>query len=252
MADALRAERESYETKQRAKQLEEENKRFKAEQEARVKLSPLELLAKERGLTYEQLTREIVDGKYKPPTAEQLELQGTKSEVQLLREELDAIKAERANTVKEAEFKGRADVLTTELKQPQHAATYPVLSSYSDAGERVQRLKEAHPDASYPDIAAHLEKELRATMSVDALKALATADPAFKSQLLSALGSQSAPPAAQPVPQGKPRVGNGPDAIAATRAADPGARSTPGLSGREARQAAAAAAVRNKRAASLG
>lgn len=245
MADAIRAEREAYETKQRLKSLEEENKRIKAESEALSKLTPLELLEK-RGTTFQGIAEEIVAGKHKPRTAEQLALEAADARAKALEDRLAAIEGEREKTTKEAAFKGVADALTSDLKA-NHATTYPVLATYADAGERVQRLKEQNPDVGYPEIAAHLEKELRSFQSVDSLKARVAADPEYKALVLSALGIQSNPPAQQ-VPQGKPRIGNPPDAISATRAADTGMRSTPQISGRDARKSAALGAA-NRRAA---
>ncbi len=258
MQDAVRAEREAYETKQRMKQLEDEAKTLREQAEARKKLSPLELLAEERGVTYEQLTKDIIDGKYTPPTAEQLEIKGTKSKLQQLEEELASFKAEREQTAQRLKHEQMASVIQRELTE-QYAERYPTLAALPDAGALIVETHAKHvkqnPQLTFDQVAAHIEQErssfLKQAAASDAVLKQMFADPAVKARALSLLGAKSEP-AAQQVPQGIRRVGNGPDAIPSSRAGEPGTRSDAPVQGREARLNRALGAVNRKRQASLG
>jgi hypothetical protein len=188
---AMAKDREIYEAKQRAKDYEAKVKDFEAREQARKKLTPLEALAKEYGTTYEQLTQDIVAGKFKEISPEDLAQQSVKSEVDQIREELAAIKAERDRVVQEHQFEQTRVQLETELKQA--AAVYPVLATVpwaakeilataKSSGKTIKECAEELEQAASRDVLAIFNNEA-------SLKALLK-DDELKNRVLSALGAK--------------------------------------------------------------
>lgn len=251
--DAIRAERQAYEEKQERKRLEEELKQLRDAESKRKNMTPLELLELERGTTLDQVHEDIVKGKYKAKTPEQLAIESAKSELQQLREWKEAQEREKSEATKSAERQTQAAALSKELKEL-YSKQYPMLSADPDAGMQLVQLKEQHPDATWDQVAAHLEQERAKTVrqafvseaSIDAL----LADPDIKARMLTKLGIKSEQQPQQ-VNEGR-RQGNGPEAIPSTRAAESSRVATPRVGGAAGRQAAVLAAVEKKRLASMG
>lgn len=246
-------ERAAYEAKQEAIQ----HAKRVAEYEAKVaeyegkttkyKANPVDAL-KDLGYSFEDVTRGLVEGKWKAPTAEQMAIDGTKSEVQQLRDKLEALTGERESEKKQVEFARKSESLKGELTQ--HAEAFPMLASFDWAPAQILREHEANPDRPIADIAKDLEARARADVSKvfgsdGALKAL-LADPATKARLVSLLGagkqSEQAPKATA-----ANTTGNGLGSIPASAAAEVGTRKTPSRAVSERDRKARAAAVFSRR-----
>lgn len=242
-------ERAAYEAKQEAERTakrvaEYEEKLGKYEEKlGKYKTNPVDAL-KDLGYAFEDVTRGLVEGKWKAPTAEQLAIDGTKSEVQQLKEQLELLKGERESEKKQSEFAQKSTALKAELTQ--HAETFPMLASFDWAPAQILREHEANPDRPIADIAKDLEARARADVSKvfgsdSALKAL-LADPDTKARLVALLGtgkqSEQAPKAT--AANGS---GNGLGAIPASAASEVGTRKTPSRAVSQADRKARAAAV---------
>lgn len=246
-------ERETYEAKRRAESAESETKQARERAERLKAMNPIELLA-EFGHTYEGAAEGIVKGKYKELTPEQLALKAHDDRVAALEKELESYRTEKTAAEKRSKTEAQAQQLQAELKE-KYISRWPVLAALPDAGARIIELKERFPDESYDAIANHLEKlhgdQVRSAFSSDAALKTLLADEATKSRVLSLLNIKSEQ-LAQQVPQGKTRIGNGPDAIPSTHASTPGQRSEPRREGRQSRVDAALAAAKNSQRARLG
>jgi hypothetical protein len=246
---ALQREREAYEAKQRAKQLEAKLKEAEEAASKYKTLNPLDLL-KERGLTYEQLTQEIVEGKYKPPTAEQIAVESTKSEVQKLAEELAALKREREEaTVRET----RAREVDWAREQITAAAEkYPLLSAVKWGPAKAveafyEQVQKPGVQPDFEDVLSSLEQAIAADadpiFASDAYLKRLLADQKQKERVLSLLGIKQSQPAQQASTGAKTATANSPAAIPQVKAAEPGTRKTPSKSISPAQRRAAAIAA---------
>lgn len=180
---------------------EMEAKLAAAEQaEARRKADPIAAL-KDLGYTYEDLTRGIVEGKYKALTPEQVALDATKSEVQQLREKLEALEATRSASLAEESRAGLADAISAKLAGDDVASKLPVLAALPWASQHLAQYYEANPEADLDAYASQLDAQatadMRASLGSDrALKALLS-DESIKARIASALGlAPKASPAA--------------------------------------------------------
>ncbi len=279
---SLRDQRAAYEARQAAKQheqkLKELEKQLAERDEAQKKLQadPFKRRIME-GATYEQATQEMVEGKLKPPTAEELERESFKAEQQRIREEWEAEKAQRQKEREEyeaqvtaqreeAELAQRATKLSAKLQE--HAATFPTLAAVPWGAAEVLRRHKADPTKSIDDIARDLEQ--RASTDVGhvfkhgpSARALITDevmdswldDAAFRDRVAKRLAAKQPTPPASPAsnPQGETRAGNVPDAIPSSRANDPGDRAKPAKARTSADRAARGlAAVEARRRAARG
>lgn len=252
---ALKREREAYEAKQRLKEYEAKLRDLEAYQAKVKEASPLDLL-KERGLTYEQLTQEIVEGKYKPASPEQLAIEGTKSEVQKLAEELQALKKEREEArVREV----RAQEVAHVAEQIKSAAEqYPLLSAVKWGAEKAvdlfyERFRQTGVQPDLGEVLSSLEQGIASDaepiFASDAYLKRLLANQEQRDRVLNLLGIKQTQPAQQASQRAQTATVNSPAAIPQTKAADPGTRKTPTKSTSYAqRRAAAVAAIQAKRA----
>lgn len=235
-------ERAAYEAKQEAEKAAKRAAEYE-EKIGRYKSNPVDAL-KDLGYAFEDVTRGLVEGKWKAPTAEQLAIDGTKSEVQQLREKLEALEGERTTEKKQAEFAQKSTALKAELTQ--HAEAFPMLASFDWAPAQILREHEANPERPIAEIAKDLEARARADVSKvfgsdAALKAL-LADPDTKARLVSLLGTgkQGEPAQKATAANGS---GNGLGAIPASAASEVGTRKTPSRAVSDRDRKARAAAV---------
>jgi hypothetical protein len=239
-------ERAAYEAKQEA----EKTAKRVAEYEEKIgkyKSNPVDAL-KDLGFAFEDVTRGLVEGKWKAPSAEQMAIDGTKSEVQQLREKLEALTGERESEKKQVEFARKSESLKGELTQ--HAETFPMLASFDWAPSAILREHEANPDRPIAEIAKDLEARARADVSKvfgsdGALKAL-LADPATKARLVSLLGTGKQSELA-PKATAANTTGNSLGSIPASAAAEVGTRKTPSRAVSDRDRKARAAAVFSRR-----
>jgi hypothetical protein len=265
-------EREAYEAKQAAKAAEERlaalEKQLEAERGWKSK-NPLELL-QERGTTYEQLTKEIVEGKYKPKSPEQLAIEGTKSEMEELRAQIkaekearEALERQRTEEAEQTKFRQVREQETAYVADQLKAAAakYPMLSSMKWGPSKVvERFYEkAQANDGLPPALDEVLGELEQAIAADAdplfsndailearLKARIESSPEFKTRMSELLGIKQSQPAQQATRATS--GGNGPTAIPQAKAADPGTRKTASRSVTPAqRRAAAVASVIAKR-----
>lgn len=257
MQDAIRAEREAYEAKQRSKEMEAKLKAYEEAEGKRKGMNALQRLEAD-GHTLDQLHEKIVKGEFKAKSAEQLALEAHDEKMRTLEERLAAYERKDQESARSAEREKLAGVIAGQLKEPSYASQFPMLAADPDAGRAIAEMYEANrekfPDATPADIAAHIEQQRSATVKTAAkskavLQALVS-DPDVKAQLLELLGSKSEQQAQQ-VTQGA-NVGNGPDAIPSTRAAEGSRVAPPTRGGSAGRQAAVLAAVEKRRLASMG
>lgn len=244
---AQQREREAYEAKQAAKQLEKqladaraelERRQAAAEAEAkrRAAMNPLELLEHEKKTSYEQLTRDIVDKKYEPKTPEQLAIAELRTALEAARADLEKDRAERETERKtaaeererlqrEQQASAVADQLQTELKA--NAAHFPILATLPWAGRQIVRTAEQTGE-TYAEVAAKLEKAARVDVdsvfaSDDTLKVFLGND-SVKSRVLTLLGIKQTPATpASDEGQGSQRKG-APSAIPQSKSAETGTR----------------------------
>jgi len=221
-------EREAYETKRRAEALEAQIK-SRDEAEARFKQNPFEAL-KAYGHTLESAVRGEVEGKYKAPSAEQLAIDGTKSELQQLREQLDAFKAERDQATQQYALTQRAKEIGEVFARDDVAEKVPFLAAMPWAAQHIAEYALKNPGADVDDYAVKLDaqiaRESESLTSDRVLKKL-LANEATKSRVMALLGiTKPAETPAQQAVTGKAR-GNGPAAIPSSVASEPGTRKTP-------------------------
>jgi hypothetical protein len=248
---ATRAQREAYEAKQALKTKEAREAELAAKLKERDDAEAKRLQdpfyrAVAEGKTYEQITQELVEGKLKAPTPEQQAIDGTKTELQQLKEQLATIAAERQKEREQFEAAQQAQLeqkameqkaaqLSAQLKE--HAAHFPVLSSMPWAAQRILAVHKQDPSKSITQVAREIEQAAsgditHAVSSRHAMKALLTEerlkalleDNDFKDRVSKLLGTKQTQPAQQAQPQGATRSGNAPDAIPSSRANDPGTR----------------------------
>lgn len=236
---AQQKEREAYEANKARKELESQLADLRAQVEKekawRTK-SPLELL-QDRGLTYEQLTKEIVEGKHKPLSPEQLAVQETRSIVDQLKAELQAekeareaerraIAEEREKAAKEQQAEATATHISGKLKE--HADKFPVLATLPWAAKTIVREAE-RTGKTYDEIALEMESaarnDVQTVFSSDETLKVFLGDEATKQRVLSILGikPQPASPASDEGSNSGRRKG-ATSAIPQTRSSDPGTR----------------------------
>ena len=226
---ALRAaqekERAAFEASKRAKELEARLKAAEEAEAARKNLSILDVL-KERGYTYEQLTQEIVDGKLKPPTPEQLATETVSGEVAQLKKQLEELKAEREAQAKAQQAEATATQLAQELKD--NARDFPVLATLPWAARSIMQRAE-RDGKSFAEAARELETAARRDVqtvfdSEETLK-LFLGDDKIKSRILDILGIKpqtATSPASDKGDHGARKVA--PSAIPQSKATDAGTR----------------------------
>lgn len=239
-------ERAAYEAKQEADKTAKRVAEYE-EKLGKYKSNPVDAL-KDLGFAFEDVTRGLVEGKWKAPSAEQMAIDGTKSEVQQLREKLEALTGERESEKKQAEFVRKSESLKGELTQ--HAETFPMLASLDWAPSAILREHEANPDKPIAEIAKDLEARARADVSKvfgsdGALKAL-LADPATKARLVALLGTGKQSEPAQKATAAN-TTGNSLGSIPASAAAEVGTRKTPSRAVSDRDRKARAAAVFTRR-----
>jgi len=251
MQQMQQKEREAYETKRKAEELEAQLK-ARDEREAKRKANPIEAL-KDLGYTYEDITKGIVEGKFTPASPEQLAIEGTKSELQQLKDQLDAIKAERDQARQAQAVTQQAEQIGEALKRDEVAEKIPYLAAMPWAAKHLADYALKNPGADVDEYAVQLDaqiaRESTALTSDRVLKRL-LADEATKTRVMALLGITK--PAEQPAQQAATGTsrGNGPSAIPSSAAADPGTRKAPSRAVTEAeRKANAVKAVLAKRAA---
>lgn len=245
---AQQREREAYELKQAKATLEkdlaaareavEKERAARAAREAELeRMTPLEILEKVKKTNYEQVTKDIVDKKYEPRSAEQLASEETRSVAEQLKAELAelkaeraaekaAIEAERAQAAEAAQAEKLAEDIGKELKA--NAANFPVIATLPWAGKQIVATAK-RTGRSYGEIAQEMEKAARADVdtvfsSDDTLKVF-LGDEATKTRVLTLLGikqSQSASPASDEGNGGQRK--GAPAAIPQSRSTDPGTR----------------------------
>lgn len=222
---AQEKERAAFEATRRAKDLEAKLKAAEELEAKRKGLSVLDVL-KERGYSYEQLTREIVDGKLKPPSPEELATEAVGSEVAQLRKLVDDLRQEREASTKQAQAEATAATLARELKD--NAKDFPVLATLPWAPRAIMNRSESE-GKTYAEAARDLESAVRSDMqnifaSEETLKLLLSNDN-FKTRILELLGikqSTTASPASDKGENGERKVT--PSAIPQTKATDAGTR----------------------------
>jgi hypothetical protein len=227
--EMIERDRKIYEATQRAKDLEAKLKK-RDEDEARRKANPVEAL-KDYGYTYEDLTKGIVEGKFAPQSPEQLAIEANKSEVQQLREQLDALMAEKQQTTQQMQMQARAQEIESVLKREDVAEKIPFLSSMPWAARHMAEWVEKNPqgdaDAYAIELDQHLARENSTTFTSDRVLKRLLADEATKTRVMALLGiTKQAEPPAQQAATGTSK-GNGPSAIPSSAASDPGTRKTP-------------------------
>lgn len=249
----LAAQREAYEAKQRIKDYEA---KLKAADEAQSKfktLNPIDLL-KERGFTYEQVTKDLVDEKYKPLTAEQIAVEEANKRSLALEERLSAFEKEREETRVQQLRAQEVSYVAEQIKAA--AEQFPLLASVKWAPQQAveafyKHVKEHGVQPELNDVLSRMEEAIAADaepiFASDAyLKAL-LAKPEQRDRVLSLLGIKQTQPAQQATQRAQATV-NSPAAIPQTKAADPGTRKTASKSISPAqRRAAAVAAITAKR-----
>lgn len=251
LAQLQAKEREAYETKRRADELTAKLKE-REDRDAKYKANPIDAL-KDLGYTYEDLTKGIVGGKFEPASAEQLAIEGTRSEVEQLKAKLAELEQERNQAAQQAALVQRAQELEGVLKRDDVADKIPYLSAMPWAARHIAEYAIKNPEADVDSYAveldAQLARESSAFTSDRVLKKL-LADEATKARVMALLGITKQADQASPASGNGPGRGNGPSAIPASAAADPGTRKTPSRAVTAAeRQANAVAAVMRKRAA---
>lgn len=230
LAEMQKREKAAFEASRRAKELEAELAKALEAAEGWKKKSPLDAL-KDLGYSYEDLTRGIVEGKFKPATPEQMAIEGTKSEVQQLREQLAALQAEQQEQARQSEMTQRTQAIAAKLSEDDVASKIPLVSSMPWAAQHLADYHAANPDEDLDAYAMSLESrvasDLRASLvSERALKAL-LADASVKGRVMAILGvTKTQDQAAQQVSKGTADR-NPPTAIPQSAATAVGSRKTP-------------------------
>lgn len=227
------AERQEYEARlaeqsrlaeERAKALEERD----ARDAARAKMTHLERLQAD-GLTYEQLTKEIVEGKHTPKTAEQMELEAIRAELAQTKAAQEEWRTQQETQAKEAQRTQYVTQLKTELAA--NVEAFPVLAAMPwGASEIVRRAEESN--RSFAVVAKELEQaasgDIRASLSHEPTLRALLKDPALRAAVTQALGPEKGTPTDPATgPTVTPTQPRRPDAIPSSVAADPGSRGAP-------------------------
>lgn len=220
-------DRDVYETKQRADELTKQLKQ-RDEVEARRKANPIDAL-KDYGYSYEDLTKGIIEGKFAPQSPEQLAIDANKSEVQQLREQLEAMQSERQQETQRTRLESHTQLIAGQLKEA--GGEFPVIASMPWAAAHLAQYQMQNPQADLTAYARELEgraaNDVKSSLTSDhALKAF-LADEGIKTRVMALLGITK--PSDTPAQQAATgiRTGNGPSAIPSSAASDPGTRKTP-------------------------
>lgn len=230
MADAQRRDRETWELKQAREALDAKLKQIE-ERDARLRTNPLDALKEIAGVSYDQLTKEILQGKYKPPSEEQIKLSDTDKRLAEMQRKLDAIEQEKAEAAAKA---ARAnDLEYAKGRVSERADALPFLSAFEWGPERAVSAfygaKESGQQADFEALVSELDKsissDVRAVIANErALKALLS-DSAVRDTLTKALGLVSEPRKASPASRERaPKSGDGPSTITQEAVTAPGVR----------------------------
>jgi hypothetical protein len=245
-------DRRAYESEQRAKVLEQQLADTRKRDEERGKDPFYRAVAE--GKTYEEVTRDLVEGKLTPPTREQVALTEQEKRVQALEDKLRSYEEREQKTQHEQRYQRDVQSVSERLKSA--AEKHPFVSALEWApGAVVQRHYQASERGETVDldgVLSHLEqaaaKDVRSILSSDHALASLLKDPDIKTRLAKALGvAEQNQPARQVAPRAEAR-GNGPSVIPPSLATEPGARVKPALRSADERKVRAAAALRAQRA----
>lgn len=250
---ALQREREAYEAKQKLKEYEAKLKAAEEQQAKYQKLNPVELL-QERGYTYEQVTKDLVDKKYEPKTAEQIALEKYEAQLKAQEERISAFEKEREENRKREIRAQESAYVAEQLKAA--AERFPLLNAVKWAPDQAldafyKHYQETGVQPDLEDVFSKLESAIAADaepiFASDAYLKRLLADEKQRDRVLSMLGIKQSQPAQQ-APQRAQAAANSPAAIPQAKAADPGTRKTASKTITPAqRRAAAVAAIKAKR-----
>lgn len=162
--------------------------------EAYEKASPLELL-KLRGTDYESLTRDILAGKLKPPSPEQIAVEQAKSEVEQLKQWREQLETQQRELQERELAKREVEYVTGIVTQ--QAEAYPALAAIKWAPERAREIfyARAKENGQQPDLSEVLSElhtavasDVRSVLSDERAAKAILADKAVREMVLKALG----------------------------------------------------------------
>lgn len=199
LQNAIANDRKTYDLEQKLKQVEAEREAEKARLE---KLSP-EARAMMDGRSYEDLTRDIVEGKFTPRSTELQAVDAASERIARLEEQLKARDAQDAESLRQRQYQDKRGTIAERLKAA--AEKYSVFAQLDHAPDAlVQRLL-AGSDDDFDKVAeeyeGHAFKDVNNILKSDhALKKL-FADPELKARIMKLIGTAPAPaePARNPL-----------------------------------------------------
>jgi hypothetical protein len=244
MQEAVAADRTRYESEQRAKTLEQELAAEKA-RIAKVQEDPFRKAILE-GRTYEEVTKDLVEGKFTPLTAEQKQFQAFQEELAAARAKSEAL--EKRWQEEDAQRDLARRMSSAKEKISLSADKYPFVGALDWMHEQAVNLHRAREgegvdlDTVLGELNAAAQGDLRKVIGSDAALKQLLADDTIKARVLAVLGPASTPQPVQPaepaVAAPKPRT-DVPTAIPARKAGDSGDRVRPPSRSRDERKSAA-------------
>ena len=185
--EAIKADREAHAAGKRARELEERIQREQQERDQRSQRDPVFRRISE-GATYEDVTREIVEGKLKPP-----------SEADALREQLQSLQKWQSEFVQREKFTAAQQRVREVLSQS--AEKYPWLENLPWVPEQVaaKALQDnsSDLDALLESFNSGIEKDGLAIFANERALTRALAKPEIRDRIAKALGALQSPPTEQ-------------------------------------------------------